>query len=169
MKRLLLFVPLCIIMAALLACGAAEANTGTTGTSTSNTPTQQQHFKVGDTVTVGNTWKVVVNGISTSAGTDYEKPQKGTYALVNVSLTNIGNAEQNLSSLISFKFKDSSGTVYNETILTTAAPSPNGKVAAGDVIKGDLVYDVPVDAKSFTLSFAPDIASGGQTIWDLSL
>jgi hypothetical protein len=172
MKKLLFLVPLCIIIVELLAaCGSTSANTGTTSTSTAgNTPpARPQHFKVGDTVTVGSNWKVVVNGIATNAGDDFSKPQKGVFVVVNVSLTNISNQEQNVSSILNFKFKGSDGTAYTETYLQGAAPSPNGKVAVGDVTKGDLVYDVPADQKAFTLSFAPDITSAGQTIWNLNL
>ncbi len=171
MKRFPFFVAVLAIVGALLACGSSSAtNTGTTtGSTPGSTAQTASHFKVGDTVTVGNTWKVVVNTFATNAGGSYDAPKKGGFVVVNISLTNISKDEQNVSSLLDFKFKGTDGTEYNDIYLSTASPSPNGKVAAGDVTKGDLAYDVPTDQKAFTLSFAPDITSSGQSIWDLSL
>jgi hypothetical protein len=66
----------------------------------------------------------------------------------------------------------SDGTAYTEAItgnLAGVSPAPDGKVEAGGVTKGDFVYDVPTSLQKFTLAFTPDIASSGQTIWDLSL
>ena len=169
MKHMLFLVPLCVIIGALLACGASDTNTGTSTTPSANTPTTSKHFTVGETVKVGDTWQVVVNSVKTNAGDQFVKPTKGTFVVVNISLKNISSKEQNLSSMLGFKFKGTDGTAYNETYLTGAAPSPNGKVEAGGITRGDLVYDVPTDQKSFTLAFSPDTFSGGQTIWDVKL
>ncbi len=168
-------VVLLVIIGTVASVGSRSSpNTGTTtDTGANTTPTQNvataKHFKVGDAVTIGSTWKAVVSSFKANAGTAYEKPRNGTYAVVNISLTNISGSEQTLSSLLEFKFQGSDGTAYTETILTGTAPSPNGKVEAGGVTRGDLVYDVPTSVKSFTLSFEQDLLSAGQTIWDLNL
>lgn len=169
MKRLFGLVPLCILIAALLACGNSDVNTGTTSATPGSTATTNKHFAVKDTVKVGNDWEVVVNSVKTDPGSDYVKPTKGRFALVNVTLKNVSGKEQNLSSLLSFKFKDANGVSYTETILPGTAPSPNGKVEAGGKSTGDLVYDIPADQKAFTLSFDPDAFASGQTIWDITL
>ena len=182
--KLLIFAITGFVVVGLLLCGiigvAASRTSGSnTGTLTSGTTpgataqataptTSQQHFKVGDTVTVGS-WKVVVNSFAVKTGSAYETPQKDAFVAVNISLTNTSSQEQNLSSLLSFKFKGADGTEYTETFVSTASPSPNGKVESGGTSKGDLVYDVPSDQKTFTLAFSPEVFSGGQTIWDLSL
>jgi hypothetical protein len=171
------FVIVIIVIAVAANGNHSNSNTGTVSTPGANTTpvstqastNQNQHFKVGDVVTVGSDWKATVNSITTNPGSAYEQPQKGVFVVVNISLTNISNKEQDLSSLLSFKFKASDGTEYHETFLVGTDPSPNGKVEAGGITKGDLVYDVPTSANSFTLSFAPDPFSSGQTIWDLNL
>jgi hypothetical protein len=169
MKRLFIVVPLCIIIAALLACGSTS-NTGTTSGS-STAPATSQHFKVGDTVTVGSTWKTTANGIKTDDGGQFSALKSGdTYVLVDISLTNLSGSEQNVSSLANFTFKDSTGQKYDESIDPNVnGGTPDGKVASGDTLRGTLTYEVPASQKAFTLAFAPDITSSGQTIWDLSL
>lgn len=173
-KRLTFLLGFCILIGALIACGeSSTANTGTTSGPKGNTPAPTaKHFKVGDTVTVGTTWKVVVNSIATNPGDDFNKPQKGQYVVVDITLTNISSSEQTVSSLVNFQMRGSDGTQYTEALtgnLAGVTPAPDGKVEAGSPVKGDLVYDTATDAKSFTLSFAPDITSTGATVWDLSL
>ena len=80
MKRLFIFVPLCVIIGALLACGAST-NTGTTTGNTTPAATPGAHFKVGDTVTVGSTWKAVVNSVKTDDGGQYSALKPGTPTL----------------------------------------------------------------------------------------
>lgn len=166
---------LVISVAAIAACGSSTANTGTKssgnsgGTSSSTKTTANQHFKVGDQVNVGNTYTVTVNSIKTSAGDDISQPNAGnTFVVVDVSLKNTSSKEQDVSSLLDFTFKDSTGQKYDETILNGATP-PDGKLEAGDVLRGQLAYEVPTSMHSFTLAFQADITSSGETIWDLSV
>ena len=162
-----------VVALVIIACGAASdtaSNSGTTtnGGGTSST-TKSQHFKVGQQVKVGDTYVVTVNSVKTDAGDDVFKPKDGnTFLIVDVSVKNVSSKEQDLSSLLQFTFKDSSGQKYDETIVSNATP-PDGKIEAGDVSKGQLAYEVPAAQKSFTLAFEADIVSGGQTTWDLSV
>ena len=177
MKKMLVFLAgLLVILGALLACGASSDNTGTSTSSsttsqTSQTSQQDKHFKVGETVKVGDTWEVTVNSVKTSDGDDVIKPDAGnTFLIVNVTVKNISSKEQNISSLLNFKLKDKDGTEGKDALLTSGVtPAPNGKVAAGDKSKGDLTYQVSTSQKSFTLAFEADLLSSGQTVWDLSL
>lgn len=159
-----------VVLAAVvfLACGSGNANAGTTttgGTSSS----AAKHFKVGDQVKVGDTYVVTVNSVKTSKGDDFSTPKSGnTFLIVDVSIKNVSSKEQDLSSLLQFTLKDGTGQKYDETILT-GATAPDGKLAAGDVVKGQIPYEVPTAQHSFTLAFEADIISSGQTIWDLKI
>lgn len=169
------FIPFLLLIGTLLvACGStSSANAGTTGSPTSGaTQTAPSHFKVSDVVMVGATWKAVVNSVTTNTGENYNTPTKGIYVIVDITLTNISNKEQNISSFINFKMKGSDGTAYNEAFtsgLTGVSPAPDGKVETGGLSKGDFVYDIPVAVKSLVFSFSPDAFASGQTIWDLNL
>ncbi len=46
---------------------------------------------------------------------------------------------------------------------------PDGKVESGNLLRGQLTYEVPKTQKSFTFSFEADIISSGQTLWNLSV
>lgn len=175
-KRLAILLGFAIILGALIACGESN-NTGVASSTSNNTsqaqstPAAASHFKVGDVVKVGNTWQVTVNSVKTSQGDDFSKPGAGNiYVIIDVTVKNISSQEQTISSLLNFTYKAADGTQGKESILTTGvSPSPDGKVAAGDVVKGDLVYEVPAAQKTGTLAFQADITSGGETVWDVKL
>jgi hypothetical protein len=123
-----------------------RAATTPNGSTPATTQAPAKHFKIKDTVKVGD-----------------------TYLVVNISLTNLSNQEQSISSALNFTLQDSTGQKYDESIDTNAGATPDGKVAAGSPLRGSVAYEVPSSTKKFTLSFAPDITSSGQSIWDLSL
>ncbi len=155
----------------VVACGSgSSANSGsTTSGSSSTTSASTQHFKVGQQVKVGSTWVITINSVKTSQGDDISQPKSGdTFLIVDVTAKNVSSTEQNLSSLLSFTLKDSTGQKYDETIVSGATP-PDGKVAAGDQMRGQLAYEVPASMKAFTLAFEADLLSAGQTIWDLAV
>jgi uncharacterized protein DUF4352 len=171
-RLLLTLAIVCVVALVIIACGAASdtaSNSGTTTNGGTSSATKSQHFKVGQQVKVGDTYVVTVNSVKTDAGDDVFKPKDGnTFLIVDVSLKNVSSKEQDLSSLLQFTLKDSSGQKYDETIVSNAT-APDGKIEAGDVTKGQLAYEVPAAQKSFTLAFEADIVSGGQTTWDLSV
>ena len=162
------------LAAVVMACGSTTDNTGTTTSGSSSTSTGStsttQHFKVGDQVKVGSTWVVTVNSAKTHGPTDIDQPKSGdTYLVVDVTFKNVSSSEQNLSTLLQLSLKDSTGQKYDETITTFANQPPDGKVAAGDVARGQVVYEVPSAQKAFTLAFESDIVSSGQVLWDINL
>jgi hypothetical protein len=172
MRRFIPLFCLCIVIGALLACGESNTGTATTSNSTNSTTSNSapQHFKVGDTVKVGDTWQVVVNSVKTDNGGQFSGLKSGdTYLVADVSLTNLSSTEQNVSSVLFFTLQDSTGQKYNETVDPNASATLDGKVSAGSPLRGSLVYEVPASMKSFVLNFAPNIAGSGQTTWDITV
>lgn len=158
------------IAGVIMACGASSDNSGSVTTGGSSSSSSSQHFKVGQQVKVGSTWVVTVNSAQTHGATDMDQLKSGdTYLVVDVSLKNVSSQEQDLSSLAQFTLKDATGQSYTETITTFANQPPDGKVEAGSISRGQMVYEVPTTQKSFTLAFEADIVSGGETIWDISI
>lgn len=178
-KPLVLMFCLALLIGALTACGSADSNTGTTSSSSSNNgsssaPTQApaKHFKTGDVVNVGNTWQVTVQSVkkATTADGGVVQPKAGNvYAEITVSMKNISNKEQNVSSALQFNLIGADGTKYTETINTDVSNPPDGKVEAGMLTKGTFTYEVLSSIKTFTFSFQNDIISEGQTLWNLSI
>ncbi len=131
-------------------------------------PTTTSHT-VGAPVVVSGTWTVTVNSIKTSAGDDITAPKSGdTFIIVDVTLKNTSSSNQNVSSLGMFNFKDSTGQQYTETI-TDFAKAPDGTIAPGELLRGQLVYEVPTSQHSFTFSFQSDLMGSDLTEWNLSI
>lgn len=163
---------LAIVAAVMLACGESDANTGSAaaaGPAPTSVPTR--HFKVGETVKVGESWQILVLKASTNDGTQFDTPQKpgDTFLLLDVRMKNLTSSEQNVSSLIMFSVQDSTGQKITQTITTFAPAAPDGKVEPGAQVRGTLAYEVAKSEKHFTLAFQADITSTGQTIWDVRL
>lgn len=159
-----------VLALVIMACGGSSANAGTSvGTSGNNSSSSNssKHFKVGDQVKVGDTFVVTVNSFKTNPGDDIFKPKSGNkFVVVDVTLKNVGSDEQDISSLLQFTLKDATGQKYDETIISNVTP-PDGKLAAGDIIKGQIAYEVAASQHDFTFAFEADIISSGQTTWDL--
>ena len=159
-----------VLALVIMACGGSSANAGTSvGTSGNNSSNSNssKHFKVGDQVKVGDTFIVTVNSFKTNPGDDIFKPKSGNqFVVVDVTLKNVGSKEQDISSLFQFTLKDATGQKYTETIISNVTP-PDGKLAAGDLLKGQIAYEVAASQHDFTFAFEADIISGGQTVWDL--
>jgi flagellar basal body-associated protein FliL len=160
-----------------LATSASKTTTNTIATTiatsiptSASTPAPSgQHFKVGQTVKVGDTWQVTVNSAKTSQGDEFTTPTAGnTFVIVDVSLKNLSSTEQNISSALNFSLQDSTGQKYTEIILSGKTP-PDGKVEAGSLLRGQLSYEVPTNQKALTFNFEANIISGGQTVWDLKV
>jgi Domain of unknown function (DUF4352) len=175
--RLLPFVVLVFTVFGFVACGDTGTNTGTnTGAantpSSGNTPTSTtQHFKVGNQVKVGNNWIITVNSAKTDAGSEFNKPQKANdvFLIFSISAKNASSQEQIISSFAQFTLLDSTGQKYDLTIDTDAGSTLDGKVEAGQTLKGAIAYEVPKTMHAFTLGFEADITSPGQTIWDIKV
>lgn len=168
------FLVLCgtsLLVCFLAACGGSDnGNTGaivTPGTTPTTAPAK--HFKVGDTVKVGNVWQIKINNVKSSQGQDFSTPKAGNvFLLIDISLMNISDQEQNVSSALNFTLRDDTGQTITETVTAFTTP-PDGKVSAGSPLRGVLAYEVPTRDKSFTLAFEADLLSSGQVVFDLSV
>ena len=167
-----------VLIVIIAIASGGKSNTGEKVNTTSNNSTSSQppskptnqHYKVGDTVKVGDKWQVVVNSVKTDTGGEYSTLKQGNvYLLIDVSLNNISKEEQNTSSIAEWKLTDTAGQAYTTTFFSGAPPAPDGKVEAGAPAKGTLAYEVPATTKEFRLAFTPSLFSSGQTIWDLTV
>lgn len=180
-----LWIGLAIVIGVIVVCSAmashGSSNTGTVvSTSNSSTTTNstnqtaqqptQQHFKVGDTVKVTD-WQIVVNGIKTSSGGQYDTLKPGKrFIEVDVSMTNVSAQERNTSGIVDWTLLDSTGAKADWTTVSDgSAAEPDGKIEPGQTLRGTLAYQAPATESKFTLEFSPELFSSGQTLWDLSV
>jgi hypothetical protein len=144
--------------------GTVTQTTQSSGAGNTPIPAQNQHFKVGQVVKVGDSWDMTVNSLKTNQGQGFDTPKNGTvYLLIDVTLKNISTSEQAVSSLAMFSLRDIIGQEYTETITTFTHPL-DGKVEAGAPIRGTFAYEVPPSQRQFTFAFTPDLVGGGQSI-----
>ncbi len=167
--------PIILLTFTLAACGGTmytttpATPTETTTQNPSPTAVPQEHFKVGDVVTDMKTWEITVLKVATSEGSEYDRPKAGNHFLViTVKLKNISQEEQHLSSDLQFTLRDTEGYQYTESYLDSAKPSPGGKVEAGGLDSGDLVYEVLVSEHRFYLMFEANIFARGAAVWDIT-
>jgi hypothetical protein len=172
-KRTLMGLAIALLSAVvLLACGESSAATSVISggkSTTGSTTTGTTHYKVGQQVKVGSDYIVTVNGVTTSQGDDFTKPKSGnTFLVVDVTLKNTSGKSQDVSSLISFDLKDSTGQKYTATFLS-GVTGPDGAVAAGEQVRGQIPFEVPSSQHKYVFSFQPDIISSDVVLWDLSI
>src|SRR6266705_207830 len=114
MKRLFI---LALLILALAACGSSATNTGTAVTPQPTTPVTQAadtptaaptHFKVGQTVKVGNTWQLTIKKAQNDGSTTYLEPGQ-VFLMVQVKAVNISSTEQTMSSLLAWTVRDAEG------------------------------------------------------------
>jgi hypothetical protein len=161
-----------VLALVIMACGGSSDNSGTSvgsngSSAQSTTPPKQAHFKVGDQVKIGGTELVSINSFKTNPGDEFDQPKAGNrFVVVDITIKNVGSEEQDISSVLDFTFKDAAGQLYNDTFLD-GMTAPDGKIEPGDLLKGQMVYEVPKTQTNFTFAFEADFLATGQTIWDL--
>ncbi len=173
MKRYL-FLLILTIACIVTACGTTNTAIPTSPipqtqvSSPTPAPVRQEHFRIGQTVEIGD-WQVAVVSLSVSQGSEFIRPDTGKrFLVIAVRLKNTSAEEQDLSTDLQFTFRDANGFQYYEAYLDTAKPSPGGKIEVGGLASGDLVYEVPDAMHTFTLAFESTLFHSGQAIWDIT-
>jgi hypothetical protein len=170
LKRMALIMLFCI---AILLAGCVEVETitpekveNTSGVSTE--PQQKiEVFKIGDSVKAENLI-FTVNSTRTDQGSEFIKPDDGNiYYIVDVTIENVGDESEAVSSLMMFKLFDSEGYNYSITIGPETKGSVDGEISAGRKLRGELAFEVPEDAKGLELVIEPSLLSSGQIIVEL--
>ena len=137
-----------------------------------NKPTLQPTLvinAIGTAVVVDNTWTVTVNGVKTSTGDPFSTPGAGDiYLVVDVTVKNTSSHYQDMLSALQFILKDSAGRQYRETITDFATP-PDGSIKFGRLLRGQLAYEIPVTAHTFSFFFQADSGGTDLTEWALDV
>ena len=174
--RLLLFVAIIVTIAGLIACGSSASNTGTnvptspssSGSTPTPTSTPVGHFKVGQTVNVGNIWQIIIVSAKNGGTASYLKPDQ-VFLNIFVKAKNISSSEQTMSSLVSWTVRDTDGNTYGVGYDPNASSSLDGKVEAGQPLQGSLTFAVSGKVHHYILLFEVNFISPGQTIWDIHI
>jgi hypothetical protein len=155
---------LVLFLFAFIACGSASVGT-TTGGNVAN-PTNQR-FALNEEVKAGD-YVVTVTGIRAVAATsEFYKPEAGNkFIQIDVTVKNASNENKSFSDIL-FSIKDANG-FKGEYRSGVGGTSVDGPLPAGDIVRGQIGYEVKADQTKFTLTFSPDFFST-FAVWDLSL
>ena len=127
--------------------------------------TTQETFKPGDIVDIED-FVLVVNSVESSSGSDFIKPAEGSkFVIVDVTLENKLDESVAVSSLIQMSLKDATGQKYDVNILASAAggaSTPDGELAPGEKLRGQVAFEVPSDAEGLVFVFDPSIIGTGR-------
>ena len=162
--------------ALLLATVGALAASGSTNKAekvdskdkTENTGTgadASKDFKVGDEVKLGD-WTVTVHEFKDPypSTNEFLSPDKGNrFILVDAEVKNTSAKPETDSSLLCFKLQDSKSRKYDEALGgagQTPGP-PEGEVGPNESARGNIVFEIPEDAKGLALKFKCDLLSDG--------
>jgi len=121
-------------------------------------------LKIGEAITFEET-TITLNEARLEPGGEYEKPNNDHYLVVNLTAEN-NSADQEfiMSSLLNVELKDEEGNAYSATILTEGAGEQfDGDVQAGDMMTGDIPFDV-LQSDTYELYFTNPFDSG-EAIW----
>ena len=158
-----------VVAAGLTAsCQSSSAKKVGGGPSTpaSTNASSAKTFKIGDQVQAGK-WIVTVHGVTNpyTSSNQFVQPSAGNvFVVVDVEVKNTDSKTETLSSLLSFHLKDSENKTYDESLsVDTGGPkTPDGEIAAGDSLRGNVAFEVPQSAKGLMFIFNSS-AIGGTT------
>jgi len=87
------------------------------------------------------------------------------FVAVDLTLENRGAEAKAVSSLIQMYLKDSSGQKYDLDLAASVASggaTPDGEIAPGEKIRGQVGFQVPQDAKGLVFIFDADVFGHGK-------
>lgn len=120
-------------------------------------------FNIGDTIELDK-FKITVNEVKTTNGSDFIKPQEGNeFLYVDATVENISDKEQTVSSVLMFKVVDKDGRAMKQTIVENANGQLDGTIGPGRKMTGEYVVEVPKDATGLELQFDSSLA-GNQVV-----
>ena len=124
----------------------------TSTTSTDESGNTKTEFAFGETAIVNDT-KIKINSVKKilkECSWEYEgkcesytEPENAFFLLIDLTIENTGKEELAISSIMSFELKTPDGEVAEQSYMLEAIKSQlDGSVMAGDLLKGQVAYDV---------------------------
>ena len=125
----------------------------------------QKAFNVGEAIEMGK-MVLTINEVASPEGSEYSKPKEGNkFIVVDLTLENKASEAANVSSMLQMNVKDANGFQYSSSFAATQASGgnpPDGEIAPGEKIKGQVGFEVPADAKGLLFSFDDNVFSSGK-------
>lgn len=127
--------------------------------------TAQQTFNVGDVIAMGTT-NVTVNEVLYPSGDQFNQPNAGfKFLVVDLTIENLSASAISVSTLLQMSVKDSSSQKYNVDLMASVASggsSPDGEIAPGEKLRGQVGFQVPLDGTGLVFVFDADVWGSGK-------
>jgi hypothetical protein len=127
-------------------------------------------YAVGDVIEIGQ-MALTVNEVTYPAGDDFNQPDEGKkFVVVDVTFENKASEAKTLSTIMQMTLKDTTGQGYDVDLMATAVAdgsSPDGEIAPGETIRGQVGYQVPEDAEDLMFVFDADVFGHGKVFVEL--
>lgn len=127
--------------------------------------TAAETFAVGDVIEIGDL-SLTVHGVTFPTGDEFTQPDEDQrFVVVDVAVENRTDATQNISSLLQMELKDATGQAYDVDLMAQVASggtSPDGELAPGETLRGQVGFQVPSDATGLVFVFDGDIFGAGK-------
>ena len=144
--------------------GALDSSNPPPSEETSPNP-EESYYEVGDIISVNNTILVVL-GWDQPPGGDLNPPDEGKkYVVVDLILANQGDRSFNSSPAFQMSLKAPSGHKFNpngKANLASGSNLPNGEVNPGEIIRGKVGFQVPVELTDFTFVYEANLLGKGE-------
>jgi len=126
---------------------------------------QMQVYQVGDQIQIGDLI-LTVNKVDYPTGDEFNKPEPGKkFVVIDLTLINQGSKAVQISSLLQMSLKDATGQVYEVDLSASVAgngSAPDGEIAPGEKVRGQVGFQVPEDAQELMFVFDADVFGHGK-------
>jgi Domain of unknown function (DUF4352) len=165
-----LVVALVVLLAGVAVMASGEDNKAEKVGDESSDSTTASAFGVGDEVKLGD-WTVKVWGVTDPQApvNEFVTPKDGfRWVTLDTEVKNLSTDPETVSSLLCFDVQDSVNRKYDIDVVSGVTPGPpDGEVAANAGVRGNLVFEVPLDATGLKLNFKCDLLSSGTATVNL--
>lgn len=127
--------------------------------------TSQQTYNIGDVIAMGTT-NITVNEVLYPAGDQFNKPNAGfKFLVVDITIENTSATAISVSTLLQMSVKDSGGQKFDVDLMASVASggsSPDGEIAPGEKLRGQVGFQVPENATGLVFVFDADVWGSGK-------
>jgi hypothetical protein len=129
----------------------------------------RKHFQIGDQVQTDRGSIITIVNVQTDQGNTDNAPKPGdTYLVIALSFKNISAEAQNANPL-DYSLYDIDGKEYFSAYDPQDSLWNGSEVKAGDSIRVEIVFEVPLSIQKYTLSYDDNNTGTPQVIWDLKI
>lgn len=112
------------------------------------------------------TTTLTINQVLSPTGDQFNQPNPGNkFLVVDLTIQNQGTTAINFSTMLQTWLKDPSAQKYNVDFMASMASgqsSPDGEIAPGETLRGQVGFQVPATATGLVFVFDADVWGTGK-------